>query len=37
VRADYDVFSQRASVPTVLKISILGAGMARMAVARLGL
>jgi phytoene synthase len=37
VRADYDVFSQRASVPTVLKISILGAGMARIAVARLGL
>lgn len=34
-RADYDVFSKRASVPTVQKISILGAGMARLAVARL--
>lgn len=34
-RADYDVFSQRAGVPTVQKISILGAGMARMVVARL--
>lgn len=34
-RADYDVFSQRATVPTVQKVSILAAGMARMAVARL--
>ncbi len=34
-RAGYDVFSQRASVPTVQKVSILAAGMARMAVARL--
>lgn len=34
-RADYDVFSRRASVPTVQKVSILAAGMARMAVARL--
>jgi phytoene synthase len=33
-RANYDVFSDRASVPTVQKISILAAGMARMAVAR---
>ena len=33
-RANYDVFSQRASVPTVQKISILATGMARMAVAR---
>ena len=35
--ADYDVFSQRASVPTVQKLSILAVGMARMAIARLGL
>ncbi|HEY2466736.1 MAG TPA: phytoene/squalene synthase family protein [Terracidiphilus sp.] len=34
-RADYDVFTKRASVPTVQKISILAAGMTRMAVARL--
>jgi phytoene synthase len=34
-RADFDVFSKRASVPTAQKVSILGAGMARMAVARL--
>ena len=33
-RADYDVFSKRASVPTAQKISILGAGMARLAIAR---
>ncbi len=33
-RADYDVFSQRARVPTVQKIAILLAGMARMAWAR---
>lgn len=32
--ADFDVFSKRASVPTVQKVSILGAGMARLAVAR---
>lgn len=34
-RADFDVFSRRASVPTVQKVSILGAGMARLAIARL--
>ncbi|WP_109488685.1 phytoene/squalene synthase family protein [Occallatibacter savannae] len=34
-RADYDVFSTRASVPTAQKVGILGVGMARMAVARL--
>lgn len=34
-RANYDVFSHRASVPTVQKVTILAAGMARMAVARL--
>ena len=33
-RANYDVFSKRASVPTVQKVGILAAGMARMAVAR---
>ncbi|HXS76803.1 MAG TPA: phytoene/squalene synthase family protein [Terracidiphilus sp.] len=33
-RADYDVFSRRASVPTVQKVGILGAGMARLAIAR---
>jgi phytoene synthase len=35
--ANYDVFSQRASVPTAQKLAILALGMARMAVARLGL
>lgn len=35
--ADYDVFSRRASVPTAQKLAILGLGMARMGVARLGL
>ncbi len=35
--ADYDVFSQRASVPTAQKLGILGLGMARMGIARLGL
>ena len=35
--ADFDVFSRRASVPTVQKLGILGLGMTRMAVARLGL
>jgi len=34
-RADYDVFSQRASVPMAQKLAILAAGMARMFVARL--
>ena len=34
-RAGYDVFSKRARVPTVQKVSILGAGMARMTLARL--
>ena len=33
-RADYDVFTERASVPTVQKVSILAAGMARMVIAR---
>lgn len=33
-RADYDVFSKRASVPTAQKVLILVAGMARMAIAR---
>lgn len=36
-KADYDVFSRRASVPTAQKLAILGLGMARMAAARLGL
>jgi phytoene synthase len=35
--ANYDVFSHRASVPTAQKLGILGIGMARMAIARLGL
>lgn len=34
-KADYDVFSERASVPTVQKLAILSAGMARMAAMRL--
>ena len=34
-RANFDVFSRRASVPTVHKVGILGAGIARLAVARL--
>ena len=34
-RADYDVFSQRASVPTPQKLGILAVGMARMGWARL--
>lgn len=34
-RANYDVFSRRASVPTAQKLSILGAGMARLAIARI--
>ncbi len=34
-RASYDVFSHRASVPTIQKVGILGAGMARMTLARL--
>ena len=33
-RADYDVFTKRASVPTVQKVSILAAGMTRMVIAR---
>lgn len=33
--ADYDVFSQRASVPTTQKLAILGAGLARLAWMRL--
>lgn len=35
-RAGYDVFSTRASVPTVQKMGILGAGIARLTVARVG-
>jgi 15-cis-phytoene synthase len=34
-RSNYDVFTKRASVPTAQKVTILAAGMARMAVARL--
>jgi len=34
-RASYNVFSNRTSVPTAQKVGILGAGMARLAVARL--
>jgi phytoene synthase len=34
-RADYDVFSQRASVPTFMKLEILAVGMLRMGWARL--
>jgi phytoene synthase len=34
-RADYDVFTQRASVPTQQKTTILAIGMARMGLARL--
>ena len=33
-RANYDVFSKRASVPTAQKITILGVGMTRLAIAR---
>jgi phytoene synthase len=33
--ASYDVFSKRARVPTVQKVSILGAGMARLTFARI--
>ena len=33
-RADYDVFTKRASVPTAQKISILAVGMARLAIER---
>jgi len=33
--ADYDVFTQRASVPTAHKVSILGVGLVRMAAVRL--
>ena len=33
-RADYDVFSKRASVPTVQKVGILAAGMTRLVLAR---
>ena len=35
-KADYDVFSRRASVPTSEKLRILAVGMARMGLARLG-
>jgi phytoene synthase len=34
-RADYDVFSRRASVPTFIKLEILAVGMMRMAWARI--
>jgi len=36
-RADYDVFSRRASVPSLQKLGILGIGLARMAWARLSI
>jgi phytoene synthase len=35
VKADYDVFTERASVPTVHKLAILSAGMAKMGAMRL--
>jgi phytoene synthase len=35
-RANFDVFSKRASVPTLQKVGILGAGIARLALARVG-
>jgi len=35
VRADYDVFSNRASVPLLLKLAILAVGLARMTWARI--
>jgi phytoene synthase len=34
-RADYDVFSHRASVPSAQKLAILSVGLARMAWMRL--
>jgi phytoene/squalene synthetase len=34
-RADYDVFSRRASVPLAQKLGILAIGQTRMALARL--
>ncbi|HLY40149.1 MAG TPA: phytoene/squalene synthase family protein [Terracidiphilus sp.] len=34
-RANYDVFTQRASVPTAQKVGILSAGIARVAIARI--
>jgi phytoene/squalene synthetase len=34
-RADYDVFSQRASVPMVEKLGILAVGLARTGFARM--
>jgi phytoene synthase len=34
-RAEYDVFSSRASVPRKQKLGILAVGMARMALARI--
>jgi phytoene synthase len=34
-KADYDVFSERASVPTIQKIAILSSGLARMGAIRL--
>jgi len=36
-RADYDVFTQRVSVPTAQKLSILAVGLMRMGLARLGI
>jgi phytoene synthase len=36
-RDDYDVFSRRASVPSLQKLGILGIGLARMAWARLSI
>jgi phytoene synthase len=34
-RANYDVFSERASVPLAQKLAILGWGLVRVAVARI--
>jgi 15-cis-phytoene synthase len=36
-RADYDVFTHRASVPTVQKLAILGAGLFKMGLAHLAI
>jgi phytoene synthase len=36
-RLDYDVFTQRVSVPTTQKLSILAGGLARMAAVRLSI
>jgi phytoene synthase len=36
-RADYDVFTQRASVPMAQKLAILSVGLARMALVRIAI